>query len=39
MPVLLNLNNNGGSWVENGVSYEQVVNRVQPEIEGACPEL
>ena len=39
MPVLLNLNNNGGSWVENAVSYEQVVNRVRPEIEGGCPEL
>ena len=39
MPVLLNLNNNGGSWVENGVSYEQVVNRVSPEIESGCPEL
>src|SRR6201996_1567952 len=39
MPVLLNLNNNGGSWVENGVSYEQVVNRVRPEIESGCPEL
>jgi putative hydrolases of HD superfamily len=39
MPVLLNLNNNGGSWVENGVSYEQVVNRVRPDIEGGCPDL
>lgn len=39
MPVLLNLNNNGGSWVENGVSYERVVKRVQPEIEGGCPQL
>jgi putative hydrolases of HD superfamily len=39
MPVLLNLNNNAGSWVENGVSYERVVKRVQPEIEGGCPEL
>jgi len=39
MPVLLNLNNNGGSWVENGVSYERVVKRAQPEIEGGCPEL
>jgi putative hydrolase of HD superfamily len=39
MPVLLNLNNNGGSWVENGVSYERVVKRVQPEIEQGCPEL
>ena len=39
MPVLLNLNNNGGSWIENGVTYEQVVNRVRPEIESGCPEL
>ena len=37
--VDLNLNNNGGSWVEDGVSYERVVRRVQPEIEGRCPEL
>jgi putative hydrolases of HD superfamily len=39
MPVLLNLNNNGRSWVENGVSCERFVKRVQPEIEGGCPEL
>jgi hypothetical protein len=39
MPVLLNLNNSGGSCVENGVSYERVVKRVQPEIEGGCSEL
>jgi putative hydrolase of HD superfamily len=39
MPVLLNLNNHGGSWVENGVSYERVVKRVGPEIENGCPEL
>ena len=39
MPVLLNLNRKGGSWVENGVSYERVVNRVRPEIESGCPEL
>jgi len=39
MPVLLNLNNHGGSWVENEVSYERVVKRVGPEIENGCPEL
>jgi putative hydrolases of HD superfamily len=39
MPVLLNLNKKGGSWIENGVSYERVVKRVRPEIESGCPEL
>ena len=39
MPVLLNLNNGGVSWLENGVSYERVIGRVGPEIEGGCPEL
>jgi putative hydrolases of HD superfamily len=39
MPVLLNLNNGGGSWLENGVSYERVIGRVAPEVESGCPEL
>ena len=39
MPVLLNLRNGGGSWLENGVAYERVVGRVGPEIESGCPEL
>jgi putative hydrolase of HD superfamily len=39
MPVLLNLSNGGGSWLENGVSYEQVIGRVGPEVESGCPEL
>jgi putative hydrolases of HD superfamily len=39
MPVLLNLNDGGGSWLENGVNYERVVERVGPEIENGCPEL
>ena len=39
MPVLLNLNNRGGSWLENGVTYERVFGRVKPEIENGCPEL
>ena len=33
MPVLLNLNRRGGSWRENGVSYERVVERAGREIE------
>jgi putative hydrolases of HD superfamily len=39
MPVLLNLARKGGSWIENGVRYERVVERVGPEIENGCPEL
>ncbi len=39
MPVILNLANEGGSWRENGVSYEQVVARVGPPVEAGCPAL
>jgi len=39
MPVLLNLNNNGQSWRENGISYERVVGRVAPPIKAGCPAL
>jgi len=39
MPVLLNLNNNGQSWRENGISYERVVGRVAPPIKAGCPPL
>ena len=39
MPVLLNLSNGGGSWLENGVTFERVTTRVGPEIEAGCPEL
>ena len=39
MPVLLNLNNNGQSWRENGISYERVVKRVAPQIKAGCPAL
>lgn len=39
MPVLLNLNNNGQSWRENGISYERVVKRVRGQIESGCPAL
>jgi putative hydrolase of HD superfamily len=37
MPVLLNLANNGGSWREHGIAYEQVVRRVSPPIKAGCP--
>ena len=39
MPVLLNLNSNGQSWRENGISYERVVGRVAPQIRAGCPAL
>jgi putative hydrolase of HD superfamily len=39
MPVLLNLNNKGQSWRENGISYERVVKRVEPEVKAGCPAL
>ena len=39
MPVLLNLNNNGQSWVENGITHERVVKRVAPQIQAGCPAL
>jgi len=39
MPVLLNLSNGGGSWLENGITYERVCARVGPEIEAGCAEL
>lgn len=39
MPVLLNLSNRGQSWRENGVSYERVVRRVEPEVKDGCPAL
>jgi putative hydrolase of HD superfamily len=39
MPVLLNLSNKGGSWLENGISYERVVQRVGPEIKAGCVAL
>jgi len=37
--VVLNLNNNGQSWRENGISYERVVRRVGPQINAGCPAL
>jgi putative hydrolase of HD superfamily len=39
MPVIQNLNNNGQSWRENGISYERVVKRVRGQIEAGCPAL
>jgi putative hydrolases of HD superfamily len=39
MPVLLNLANNGQSWVENSISYARVVARVGPPIREGCPAL
>lgn len=39
MPVLLNLNNQGQSWRENGISYERVRDRVGPPIAAGCPAL
>ena len=39
MPVLLNLANGGGSWVENGIAYERVIKTVGPPIEAGCPAL
>ncbi|MGO4551968.1 HD family hydrolase [Lysobacter sp. 2RAF19] len=39
MPVLLNLANGGGSWVENGIAYERVIRKVGPPIEAGCPAL
>ena len=39
MPVLLNLSNGGGSWLDNGITYERVCARVGPEIEAGYPEL
>lgn len=39
MPALLNLNNQGQSWRENGISYERVVKRIGPQIQAGCPAL
>jgi putative hydrolases of HD superfamily len=39
MPVLLNLANNGQSWVENGISHQRVVKRLKGPIQAGCPAL
>ena len=39
MPALLNLANNGQSWLENGISHERVIQRIGPPIKAGCPAL
>jgi putative hydrolases of HD superfamily len=39
MPVLLNLANNGQSWVENGIHYERVIAKISQPIKEGCPAL
>jgi putative hydrolases of HD superfamily len=39
MPPLLNLNNNGQSWRENGISYQRVIERIGPPIKAGCPAM
>ena len=39
MPVLLNLSNHGQSWRENGISYDRVVRRIEPEVKAGSPAL
>jgi putative hydrolases of HD superfamily len=39
MPVLLNLANNGQSWVENGITYQRVINKISEPIKLGCPAL
>jgi putative hydrolase of HD superfamily len=38
-PLLVNINTGGGTWVENSVTYEQVLERYRPAIEGGAPLL
>jgi putative hydrolases of HD superfamily len=39
IPIILNLANNGQSWRENGISYEQVIKRNGPAVQAGCPAL
>ena len=39
MPVLLNLENAGQSWRENGIAHAQVVRRLEGPIRAGCPAL
>jgi len=39
IPIMLNLANEGQSWRENGVRYEQVIARNQPPISSMAPAL
>jgi putative hydrolase of HD superfamily len=39
IPIILNLANNGQSWRENGIRYEQVIKRNSPAVQAGCPAL
>jgi putative hydrolases of HD superfamily len=39
IPIILNLANNGQSWRENGIRYEQVIKRNGPAVHAGCPAL
>lgn len=39
MPPLLNLANNGGSWVEHNISHSRVVARIRDQINAGAPAL
>lgn len=39
IPPILNLANNGQSWIENGIGYERVIGRIGPPIAAGCPAL
>ena len=39
IPIILNLANNGQSWRENGIRYEQVIGRNGPAVASGCPAL
>jgi len=39
IPIILNLANEGQSWRENGIRYEQVIQRNGPAVETGCPAL
>jgi putative hydrolase of HD superfamily len=39
VPIILNLANHGQSWRENGIRYEQVIQRNGPAAEAGCPAL
>ncbi|HEY2472945.1 MAG TPA: HD domain-containing protein [Terracidiphilus sp.] len=39
IPIILNLANNGQSWRENGIRYEQVIKRNGPAVKAGCPAL
>ena len=39
IPIILNLANNGQSWRENGIRFEQVIKRNGPAVQAGCPAL